>query len=141
MEHIDQMKDGAIISNSGHFDVEIDVASLEKEAVGKREIRFLVDEYTMKNGNKIIVIAGGRLVNLSTAEGHPSSVMDMSFANQALAAETLAKDGKNMENKVYSVSQEIDDEIARMKLDSMGVKIDTLTPEQEEYLSSWQFGT
>ncbi len=141
MEHIDQMKDGAIISNSGHFDVEIDVAALEKEAVGKREIRFLVDEYTMKNGKKIILIAGGRLVNLSTAEGHPSSVMDMSFANQALAAETLVKDGKTMEKKVYSVSQEIDDEIARMKLESMGVKIDTLTPEQEEYLNSWQFGT
>ena len=141
MEHIDRMKDGAIISNSGHFDVEIDVAALEKAAAGKREIRFLVDEYTMKNGKKIIVIAGGRLVNLSTAEGHPSSVMDMSFANQALAAETLVKEGKEMENRVYSVSKEIDDEIARLKLESMGVKIDTLTPEQVEYLSSWQFGT
>ncbi len=141
MEHIDAMKDGAIISNSGHFDVEIDVAALEKAAKGKREIRFLVDEYTMKDGRRIIVIGGGRLVNLATAEGHPSSVMDMSFANQALAAETLVKKGKEMENKVYSVPQEIDDEIARLKLESMGVKIDTLTPEQEEYLSSWQFGT
>ena len=135
------MKDGAIIANSGHFDVEIDVAALEKAAAGKREIRFLVDEYTLKEGKKIILIGGGRLVNLATAEGHPSSVMDMSFANQALAAETLVKDGKNMEKKVYSVSQEIDDEIARLKLESMGVRIDTLTPEQEEYLSSWQFGT
>ncbi len=141
MEHIDAMKDGAIISNSGHFDVEIDVAALEKAAKGKREIRFLVDEYTIKDGRRIIVIGGGRLVNLATAEGHPSSVMDMSFANQALAAETLVKKGKEMENKVYSVPQEIDDEIARLKLESMGVKIDTLTPEQEEYLSSWQFGT
>lgn len=141
MEHIDAMKDGAIISNSGHFDVEIDVAALEKAAKNKREIRFLVDEYSMRDGRKIILIGGGRLVNLATAEGHPSSVMDMSFANQALAAETLVKDGKKMEKKVYSVSREIDDEIARLKLESMGVKIDTLTPEQEEYLSSWQFGT
>jgi adenosylhomocysteinase len=141
MEHINAMKDGAIISNSGHFDVEIDVAALEKAATGKREIRFLVDEYTMKDGKTVILIGGGRLVNLATAEGHPSSVMDMSFANQALAAETLVKDGKNMEKKVYSVAREIDDEIARLKLESMGVQIDTLTPEQEEYLSSWQFGT
>lgn len=141
MEHIDRMKDGAIISNSGHFDVEIDVAALEKAAKNKREIRYLVDEYTMKDGKRIIVIGGGRLVNLSTAEGHPSSVMDMSFANQALAAEVLVKEGKGMEKRVYSVPQEIDDEIARLKLESMGIQIDTLTPEQEEYLSSWQFGT
>ncbi len=141
MEHIDQMKDGAIVSNSGHFDVEIDVAALEKAAKNKREIRYLVDEYTMKDGKRIILIGGGRLVNLSTAEGHPSSVMDMSFANQALAAELLVKEGKGMEKRVYSVPQEIDDEIARLKLESMGVRIDTLTPEQEEYLSSWQFGT
>ena len=141
MEHIDQMKDGAIISNSGHFDVEIDMEALEKAAKNKREIRYLVDEYTMKDGKRIILIGGGRLVNLSTAEGHPSSVMDMSFANQALAAEVLVKEGKGMEKRVYSVSQEIDDEIARLKLESMGIQIDTLTPEQEEYLSSWQFGT
>ncbi len=141
MEHIDQMKDGAIISNSGHFDVEIDVAALEKAAKNKREIRYLVDEYTMKDGKRIILIGGGRLVNLTAAEGHPSSVMDMSFANQALAAEVLVKEGKGMEKRVYTVPQEIDDEIARLKLESMGIQIDTLTPEQEEYLSSWQFGT
>lgn len=141
MEHMNQMKDGAIICNSGHFDVEIDVAALEENAKSKREIRDLVDEYTLDDNRRIILLGGGRLVNLSTAEGHPSSVMDMSFANQALAAEVLVKNGKEMENKVYSVSQDIDDEIARMKLESMGVQIDTLTPEQEEYLSSWQFGT
>ena len=141
MEHIEQMQDGAIISNSGHFDVEIDVAGLEKAAKGKREVRDLVDEYTMSDGRRIVVLGGGRLVNLATAEGHPSSVMDMSFANQALAAEHLVKNGKTLEKKVYSVPQDIDDDIARLKLESMGVKIDTLTSEQEEYLSSWQFGT
>ncbi len=141
MEHIEQMQDGAIISNSGHFDVEIDVAGLEKAAKSKREIRELVDEYTMSDGRRIVVLGGGRLVNLAMAEGHPSSVMDMSFANQALAAEHLVKNGKTLEKKVYSVPQDLDDEIARLKLESMGVKIDTLTAEQEEYLSSWQFGT
>jgi adenosylhomocysteinase len=141
MEHIEQMQDGAIISNSGHFDVEIDVAGLEKAAKGKREVRDLVDEYTMSDGRRIIVLGGGRLVNLTMAEGHPSSVMDMSFANQALAAEHLVKNGKTLEKKVYSVPQDLDDEIARLKLESMGVKIDTLSAEQEEYLSSWQFGT
>jgi adenosylhomocysteinase len=141
MEHINAMQDGAIISNSGHFDVEIDIEGLEKEAKNKREIRDLVDEYTMGDGRRIVVIGGGRLVNLATAEGHPSAVMDMSFANQALAAEHLVNEAKNLEKKVYPVPQSLDDEIARLKLQSLGVDIDSLTAEQEEYLSSWQFGT
>ncbi|MBT3352177.1 MAG: adenosylhomocysteinase [Nitrospinaceae bacterium] len=141
MEHINAMPDGAIISNSGHFDVEIDMETLEKEAKDKREIRPLVEEYTLRDGRRVVVIGGGRLVNLATAEGHPSAVMDMSFANQALAAEYLVKEAKNLDKKVYSVPQDIDDNIAKLKLENMGVKIDTLTPEQEEYLSSWQFGT
>ena len=141
LEHIKKMKDGAIISNSGHFDVEIDVAGLEEVARSKREIRSLVDEYTLKDGKRIVVIGGGRLVNLATAEGHPSSVMDMSFANQALAAEYIVKEGKNLGNEVYPVPQELDDDIARLKLQSMGVEIDTLTDEQEKYLKSWQQGT
>ena len=141
LEHIKLMKDGAIISNSGHFDVEVDVAGIEKTAKSKREIRTLVDEYTMPDGRRIVVIGGGRLVNLATAEGHPSSVMDMSFANQAMAAEYLVKNGKNLEKKVYSVPPEADAEIARLKLKSMGAEIDTLTAEQERYLKSWQHGT
>ncbi|MEK6711359.1 MAG: adenosylhomocysteinase [Nitrospinota bacterium] len=141
LEHIARMKDGAIISNSGHFDVEVDVAGLERAAKSKREIRGLVDEYTMPDGRRIVVIGGGRLVNLATAEGHPSSVMDMSFANQALAAEYLVKQGKSLEAKVYPVPAETDAEIARLKLKSMGVKIDSLTAEQKRYLKSWQHGT
>ncbi len=141
MEHIEAMKDGAIIANSGHFDVEIDMASLEKSATGKREIRELVEEYTLESGKKIVVIGGGRLVNLATAEGHPSSVMDMSFANQALAVEYLVKNGENLSKEVYSMPKEIDDQIARLKLKSMNVEIDTLTKEQETYLNSWNEGT
>ncbi len=141
MEHINAMQDGAIISNSGHFDVEIDVESLEKQAKNKREIRELVDEYTLSDGRRIVVIGGGRLVNLATAEGHPSAVMDMSFANQALAAEYLVNEAKNLDKKVYPVPQYLDDDIAKLKLESLGVDIDSLTAEQEEYLSSWQFGT
>ncbi|MDA0999921.1 MAG: adenosylhomocysteinase [bacterium] len=141
MEHMREMKDGAIIANSGHFDVEIDVAGLEKEAKSKREIRPLVEEYTMSDGRRIVVLGGGRLVNLATAEGHPSSVMDMSFANQALAAEYLVKNADSLESKVYKVPDEMDAEIARLKLKSMNVEIDTLTAEQEKYLKSWQFGT
>ncbi len=141
MEHINAMQDGAIISNSGHFDVEIDVEGLEKKAKNKREIRELVDEYTLSDGRRIVVIGGGRLVNLATAEGHPSAVMDMSFANQALAAEYLVNEAKNLDKKVYPVPQYLDDDIAKLKLESLGVDIDSLTAEQEEYLSSWQFGT
>ncbi len=141
LEHIREMKDGAIISNSGHFDVEVDVAGLTAAAKARREIRPLVDEYTLEDGKRIIVIGGGRLVNLATAEGHPSSVMDMSFANQALAAEYIVKEGKSLGKQVYPMPQSIDDDIAHLKLRSMGVEIDTLTPEQEQYLNSWQQGT
>ena len=141
MEHIQAMKDGAIIAKSGHFDVEIDIASLEKSATGKREIRELVEEYTLASGKKVVVIGGGRLVNLGTAEGHPSSVMDMSFANQALAVEYLVKNGESLSKQVYSMPKEIDDQIARLKLKSMNVEIDTLTKEQETYLNSWNEGT
>lgn len=141
LEHIKKMKDGAIISNSGHFDVEIDVAGLEGLARSKREIRELVDEYTLEDGKRIVVIGGGRLVNLATAEGHPSSVMDMSFANQALAVEYIVKENGNLGKEVYPMPRELDDDIARLKLRSMGVEIDALTDEQQEYLNSWQQGT
>ena len=139
-EHFEQMKDGAIVANSGHFNVEIDIAWLEKNGK-KRTVREFVDEYTLKNGRRIAVLGEGRLINLASAEGHPSSVMDMSFANQALSAEHIAKHGKKLEKKVYPVPAEIDREIARLKLRAMGVKIDKLTPEQEKYLASWQEGT
>ena len=138
--HFEKMKDGAIVANSGHFNVEVDISWLEKNAK-KRTVREFVDEYTLKNGNRIAILGEGRLINLASAEGHPSSVMDMSFANQALAAEHMAKHGKKLEKKVYPVPDEIDREIARLKLRSMGVKIDKLTPEQEKYLASWQEGT
>ncbi|MFL5378737.1 MAG: adenosylhomocysteinase, partial [Myxococcales bacterium] len=139
-DHFAVMKDGAIVANSGHFNVEIDIAWLEKNAK-KRTVREYVDEYVMKNGHRIAVLGEGRLINLASAEGHPSSVMDMSFANQALAAEHMAKNGKTLENKVYAVPLTIDREIARLKLRSMGVRIDKLTPEQEKYLASWEEGT
>jgi len=140
-EHFSSMKSGAIISNSGHFDVELDLVGLAKECTDRRIIRDFVEEFTLKNGRKIYVLAEGRLINLSSAEGHPSSVMDMSFANQALSAEYIAKEYRKMENKVYPVPSAVDHEIARLKLASMGVNIDTLTPEQEKYLSSWEMGT
>lgn len=140
-EHFKLMKDGAILANSGHFNVEIDISALERISKHKRRIREFVDEYTLKNGKKINLLAEGRLVNLVGAEGHPASVMDMSFANQALCAEFIKKEAKNFENKVYNVPTEIDSEIASLKLRAMGVKIDTLTKEQERYLSSWELGT
>lgn len=145
-EHFAKMKDGAIISNSGHFNVEIDIPALKKMSKSIKEARSFVEEFTLKNGKKIYLLAEGRLVNLSAAEGHPASVMDMSFANQALSAEYLMKNRKNsvnstLENKVYPVPKEIDQEIARLKLKSMGILIDQLTKEQEKYLSSWQEGT
>ena len=139
-EHFEKMKDGAIVANSGHFNVEIDIEWLAKNAK-KRTVREFVDEYTLKNGRRVAVLGEGRLINLASAEGHPSSVMDMSFANQALSAEHMAKHGKKLEKKVYPVPEEIDREIARLKLRAMGVKIDKLTPEQEKYLASWQEGT
>ncbi len=140
-EHFEKMKDGAIVSNSGHFNVEIDISSLEELAVSKRAIRAFVDEYTMADGRRIVLLGEGRLINLAAAEGHPSSVMDMSFANQALASEHLVKLGKGMAKGVTKLPDEVDNEIARLKLESMGTKIDTLTPEQVKYLSSWEMGT
>ena len=140
-EHFLKMKDGAIVANSGHFDVEIDLKGLSEITKEKRLIRREVEEYTLINGKKIYVLSQGRLVNLAAAEGHPSAVMDMSFANQALSVEYLVKNAKTLERKVYPVPPEIDKEIARLKLTSMGIEIDTLTPEQERYLSSWEEGT
>lgn len=136
-----KMKDGAIISNSGHFNVEIDIPALEKIAKEKRQIRTFVDEYTMPNGRKINLLGEGRLINLAAAEGHPACVMDMSFANQALCAEYMWKNASSLEHKVYHVPSEIDDEIAKLKLKAEGVDIDVLTPEQEKYLASWEMGT
>lgn len=140
IEHIMKMKDGAIISNSGHFDVEIDVKSLEQVSTSKKEIKRGVIEYTLKN-KKVYLLGEGRLVNLANAEGHPSSVMDMSFANQALSCEFLVKNHEKLERRVYPVPKEIDEEIARLKLKSMGIEIDTLSEEQKKYLSSWTEGT
>jgi adenosylhomocysteinase len=140
-EHFITMKDGAIVSNSGHFDVELDLRGLSGIATSRRQIREFVEEFTLKDGRRIYVLGEGRLINLAAAEGHPSSVMDMSFANQALSAEYMAKEHTGMENRVYPVPSHVDKEIARLKLKSMGVEIDTLTPEQEKYLSSWEMGT
>jgi len=140
-EHFEHMKSGAVICNSGHFNVEIDIPALERLSSGKREVRPLVDEYQLKDGRRICLIGEGRLVNLATAEGHPASVMDMSFANQALSAEYLVKNSKDLKAQVYVVPEHLDKEIARLKLESMGHKLDKLTPEQEHYLASWQEGT
>ena len=135
------MKDGAIVANSGHFDSEIDMASLEKMKTKKRQIRPFLDEYTMKDGRKIHVLGEGRLVNLAAAEGHPAEVMDMSFANQALAAEYFVKNKGNLLNKVYVLPKELDQNVARIKLEAMGISFDTLTAEQAKYLDSWNEGT
>jgi len=140
-EHFLTMKDGAILANSGHFDVELDLPGLAEISVSRRPLREFVEEFTLKNGRRVYLLGEGRLINLAAAEGHPSSVMDMSFANQALCAEYMGKNHKNLDNRVYPVPKEIDEEIARLKLQSLGVKIDTLTPEQEKYLSSWEMGT
>jgi adenosylhomocysteinase len=140
-EHFKVMKDGAIVSNSGHFNVELDLVGLAKMSTGRRYVREFVEEFTMKNGRRVYVLGEGRLINLAAAEGHPSSVMDMSFANQALSAEYMAKNHAKLETKVYPVPKDIDKEIARLKLQSMGVEIDTLTAEQAKYLSSWEMGT
>jgi len=138
-EHFDRMQDGAILCNSGHFDVEIDLVALSEMATSRRRIRHETDEYLMPDGRRIYILGEGRLVNLASAEGHPASVMDMSFANQALCSEYVAKNKLSVD--VHTVPAEIDAEVARLKLASMGVRIDTLTPEQEKYLSSWQSGT
>ncbi len=140
-EHYKAMKDGVIICNSGHFNVEIDIPALEKMSRKKRKIREFVEEYTLKNGRKINLLGEGRLINLAAAEGHPAQVMDMSFANQALSAEYVVKNSKHLQNKVYSVPKDIDEKIAALKLESMKIKIDILTPEQKAYLSSWEIGT
>ena len=139
-EHFKLMKDGAILANSGHFNVEIDVEALERIAESKRKIRENVTEYVV-NGKRLYLLAEGRLVNLAAAEGHPAEVMDMSFSNQALSVEYLVKNRGKLEPKVYVVPEEIDKEVARLKLKSMGIEIDTLTKEQEEYLKSWELGT
>jgi len=140
-EHFLKMKDGAIIANSGHFDVEIDLEDLKSISTKVRQIRKEVEEYTLINGKRIYLLSQGRLVNLAGAEGHPSGVMDMSFANQALCIEYIVKNKDKLEKKVYPVPEEIDREVARLKLMAMGIKIDTLTPEQKKYLSSWEEGT
>jgi adenosylhomocysteinase len=140
-EHFEVMKDGAIVANSGHFNVEIDIPTLEKMASSKRLTRDFVEEFAMKDGRKIYLLGEGRLINLAAAEGHPASVMDMSFANQALAVEYVVKNHSSLEKKVYPVPMDIDKRVAKLKLESMGVKIDKLTPEQEEYLASWSEGT
>jgi adenosylhomocysteinase len=140
-EHFRAMKDGAIVCNTGHFNVEIDLEALSEMKKKKRQIREFVEEFTLPNGRKINVLGEGRLINLAAAEGHPSSVMDMSFANQALSAEFMLQNCTALENDVYSVPENIDKEIARLKLNAMGIKIDKLTPEQKKYLASWEMGT
>jgi len=140
-EHFEIMKDGVLIANSGHFNVEIDIPALEDMSKKKRRIRDFVDEYTLKDGRRVNLLGEGRLVNLAAAEGHPASVMDMSFANQALACEYVAKNYKRLDKKVYKVPEFIDKDIARLKLESLGVKIDSLTAEQKKYLESWELGT
>jgi adenosylhomocysteinase len=140
-EHMEKMKDGAILANTGHFNVEIDLPALRSIAEETREIRPLLEEFTLADGRQVYLIADGRLVNLSAAEGHPAQVMDMSFANQALSAEYVVGSATTLERKVYPVPEEIDNEIARLKLETMGVGIDTLTDEQSRYLDSWDEGT
>jgi len=132
-EHFAAMKSGAIVCNSGHFNVEIDIPALEKQSSGKREVRPLVDEYLLSGNRKVYILGEGRLVNLATAEGHPASVMDMSFANQALSAEYLRSNYKKLKPQVYVVPEDLDKEIARLKLETMGHKLDVLTPEQVHY--------
>jgi len=139
--HIQAMKDGAILANSGHFNVEINIPALESLSSGRREVRPFVEEYSLCDGRRIFLLGEGRLINLAAAEGHPASVMDMSFANQALCMEYLVKNRGKLKTEVYPVPVEIDRQVARLKLDAMGISIDTLTPEQEKYLNSWREGT
>jgi len=139
--HMERMQDGAILANTGHFNVEIEIPALREMAVETREARAFVDEFTLSDGRHLYLIAEGRLVNLAAAEGHPALVMDMSFANQALSAEWVVANGATLERRVYDVPKEIDDEIARLKLATMGIGIDELTAEQARYLASWDEGT
>ena len=136
-----KMKDGAIVCNTGHFNVEVDIQSLKKMSKARRIIRDYVEEFTLRNGKRVYLLGEGRLINLAAAEGHPSAVMDMSFANQALCAEYMVRNAQKLGKKVYSVPEKIDKEIARLKLKAMGIKIDTLTAEQKKYLKSWEMGT
>ncbi len=140
-EHFSAMKDGAILANSGHFDVEIDIPALKKLSKKVRETRDFIEEFTLSDGKRIYLIAGGRLVNLAAAEGHPASVMDMSFANQALGAEFLVKNQSELKPKIYTIPQELDEKVAALKLEAMGIRIDKLTSEQMKYLASWELGT
>jgi adenosylhomocysteinase len=140
-EHFERLKNGAILANSGHFNVEIDLEALESMATSRRKIREFVEEYALGDGRRVYVLGEGRLINLAAAEGHPASVMDMSFANQALSVEYLVKNHRSLEKTVLPVPSELDQRVARMKLESMGVRIDKLTPEQEKYLASWSEGT
>lgn len=141
VDDFEAMKDGCVVSNSGHFDVEINIKGLKEISTEVRTVRDFVEEYTLQNGKKIYILAEGRLVNLASAEGHPASVMDMSFANQSLGAEYILNTHKELENNVYVIPEEVDTEIARIKLDALGVKIDELTEEQKKYLASWEEGT
>ena len=141
VEHMRRMKDGAVVANSGHFNVEIDIPALEKMAVSKTDIQNNVAEYKLKDGRRLYLLAEGRLINLAAAYGHPPEVMDMSFANQALAVRYIVEHGRSLEKKVYAVPVEIDRRVAELKLASMGLKIEQLTPEQDKYLHSWQTGT
>ena len=140
-KHVQVMKDGAVLANSGHFNVEIDIDGIEELSDSKTEVRPFVEQYTLSDGRRINLLAEGRLINLSAAEGHPSAVMDMSFADQALSAEFMANEHQNLKNQVYVVPRDIDNEVGRLKLLSMGVEIDELSDEQEKYLNSWDVGT
>jgi adenosylhomocysteinase len=140
-EHIEAMRNGAILSNSGHFNVEIDIPALQEMSIAHREVRPSVEEYQLRDGRKLYLLGEGRLINLAAAEGHPSAVMDMSFANQALSVEFLVKNQDKLEPGVYNVPRETDEEVGRLKLQAMGIQIDTLTPEQKRYQESWEEGT
>jgi adenosylhomocysteinase len=140
-EHFETMKDGAIVCNSGHFDIEIDLKSLKEMATEVKQVRNFTEQYRLQNGKSVVVLGEGRLINLAAAEGHPSAVMDMSFANQALACEYLVKNKGKLQPGLHSIPAEVDQEIARLKLQAMGIAIDSLTPEQTEYINSWTSGT
>jgi adenosylhomocysteinase len=140
-QHFEAMKDGCIVANSGHFNDEINIEAMDDMSTNVNRVRPFVDEYNLRDGRKVYLLGEGRLINLAAAEGHPAAVMDMSFANQALAAEWVAKNHQTLERRVYDVPEEIDKEIARLKLQAMEVDIDVLTPEQEKYLASWESGT
>ncbi len=140
-QHFELMKDGAIVANSGHFNVEINIAALKEMSESQRRVRESVEEYHLMDGRKVFLLGEGRLINLAAAEGHPASVMDMSFANQALAAELITRSQDKLATEVHTVPAEIDNEVARLKLKSMGIEIDTLTEEQQKYLTSWEEGT